>query len=83
MVLAGDDARRLRQVMRLLVRLVMVDAFQYLLFQPDRPRPSATCRNSTGTPTRAADRAKQMYNATDPDGWRPTATLPADRRPWP
>ncbi|HEX2545429.1 MAG TPA: tannase/feruloyl esterase family alpha/beta hydrolase [Ramlibacter sp.] len=49
------------------LHLVMVDAFQYLLFQPDRPTFNYLRDFDWNTHPAQMDKAKQMYNATNPD----------------
>ena len=46
---------------------VMVDAFQYLLFQPDRPTFNYLTDLDWATDPAKMDKAKQLYNATDAD----------------
>jgi feruloyl esterase len=46
---------------------VMVDAFQYLLFEPDRPNFDYLTQFNWGSDPYMMEKAKQNYNATNPD----------------
>ncbi|RRH90312.1 tannase/feruloyl esterase family alpha/beta hydrolase [Variovorax beijingensis] len=46
---------------------VMVDAFQYLMFQPDRPTFDYLTQLDWNSDPYQMEKAKQLYNATNPD----------------